>query len=819
MFKTIYVLAGYNNYLNRMLKIEQSIEDYYEYGGADIAFFTGINFNPNDEVTTELVLNIGDLVSFDYIIVTSESDDIVSRWFVIEKSRIRAGQWKILLRRDVVADYWNLIKTAPCFIEKAMLSVSNPLIFNKEDMSFNQIKTEEVLLTDKTACPWIVGYISKDRENLSGNIYSNRIQDLGAYGIGTSIENWYDGRIYEYSNLSDYADEFRYVDGSQMDVSFKIKNQYKTGTYANAAYYKATFDAYGQYVSCTEDISLSTVQKLRISNTESTKSALELASAFIPVMNRNGQQIKGEVTRTLNSNDQQEIFRTLTNLNSKLIVDTDGRVFELSLKPTGIDTTSTTVVKGSTLYNYFNDVITNVAANGGVIRTLTNDYSSSFEVNNVGVKIFQVELLERKDLEIYYEFYSAGVLTTEDAPYDIFAIPYGEIDVYDASRDDQFLVRTDPVIAIQTAFSMLKNHPGIIYDMQILPYCPIQDLTLNIWQEIYIDSSKQYSRIMTDSDDELVGIIFHVPNSKFSFNIEYAVEASIHAIDRKINSECDLWRLCSPNYGSSFDFNVEKNGTVQYFNVDCEYKPHTPYIHVNPEFGGLYGQDFNDPRGLICGGDFSIAAVSDQWQQYQIQNKNFQNIFDRQIENMEINNSIQHKLDKWTAVAGTLQGGMSGAAIGAMLPGGGLGAGLGLGVAGALASGIAGAADVRLNQQLRNEALDFTKDMFGYQLGNIRALPNTLLRVSAFNNNNKFFPILEYYTCTDEEKEALRNKIKYNGMTVMAIGKIEDYILPEETYIKGKIIRLEIPEDYHMVSTIVEEINKGLYINGGTLHG
>ena len=63
------------------------------------------------------------------------------------------------------------------------------------------------------------------------------------------------------------------------------------------------------------------------------------------------------------------------------------------------------------------------------------------------------------------------------------------------------------------------------------------------------------------------------------------------------------------------------------------------------------------------------------------------------------------------------------------------------------------------------------------------------------------------------KEEALRNKIKYNGMTVMTIGIINDYIQTEKTYIKGQIIRLEnLDNEYHVAKTIAKEINQGIYI-------
>ena len=71
---------------------------------------------------------------------------------------------------------------------------------------------------------------------------------------------------------------------------------------------------------------------------------------------------------------------------------------------------------------------------------------------------------------------------------------------------------------------------------------------------------------------------------------------------------------------------------------------------------------------------------------------------------------------------------------------------------------------------------------------------------------------MEYYTCKDIEKQALRDKLKYNGMTVMRIGKIKDWLTDEYTYIKGKLIEIEIDDEYHTVVEIAQEIDKGVRI-------
>lgn len=120
---------------------------------------------------------------------------------------------------------------------------------------------------------------------------------------------------------------------------------------------------------------------------------------------------------------------------------------------------------------------------------------------------------------------------------------------------------------------------------------------------------------------------------------------------------------------------------------------------------------------------------------------------------------------------------------------------------------------ILLNDKLTEINKQYATDMYNYNLGNIQALPYSLSKVTSFNPNNKIFPVLEYYTCTTMEKQALRDKIKYNGMTVMRIGTITQFIKSEKTYIKGQLIRLEtIFEDFHIVNALANEINMGVFI-------
>ena len=537
--------------------------------------------------------------------------------------------------------------------------------------------------------------------------------------------------------------------------------------------------------------------------------------------NFNGPAAAAELSQQLIEAGLQNLYNkalTYTNVTSKedsdyflnlqgvIVKDSLGAYYQLSIEPTETITTFDNVQSGS----LFNSLSTIVNENG-IIKGTAN--TQSFKIKTVK-QAYKMTAVELYGLESSWDM-TGGKLITEDAPYNIFAIPYGSVTL---RKDNQNICTSNKEDSIATANSIIQTMTNnILYDIQLLPYCPLSVES----EDGYIDvlSDLSYSLIKSSEEESTnIGFILNIPKAKFSKNIY--LDEPIVITNKKIQNECDMYKLCSPNWASEFSFNAAKNNGVQFFNIDCEYKPFSPYIHINPNFSGLYGQDFNDARGLILSGDFSLSQFSDSWQSYQIQNKNFQNIFDRQIQNMEVQNKYGRIQDIARAVSGTFTGAASGALAGSVVSPGGIGIAAGA-ITGGVASAVGGVADIVINEKLRAEAIDYTKDNFGYQLGNIQALPYTLTKVSSFNQNNKIFPVLEYYTCTDVEKNALANKIAYNGMTVMCIDKMSNYIentwsyndVESKGYIKGQLIRFEdFGEDFHIVNSIAGELNKGIYI-------
>ena len=197
-----------------------------------------------------------------------------------------------------------------------------------------------------------------------------------------------------------------------------------------------------------------------------------------------------------------------------------------------------------------------------------------------------------------------------------------------------------------------------------------------------------------------------------------------------------------------------------------------------------------------------MPQTSDAFRQYEVNNKNYQNIFDRGIQNLDINRKHQRINEIASSITGSVASSVVGAKMG----------GVAGGVIGGVLGAAAGMADFALAEAQYKENKDYQTDLYNFNLGNVKAMPDSLTKTSALTNNHKIVPVLEYYSCTDKEKEALRNKLKYNGMTVMAIGQLKDYLLPNETFVKGQLIRIDAAEDNHMATTIFNELQKGVFV-------
>lgn len=689
------------------------------------------------------------------------------------------------------------------FIEKATLLSDNPLIFNKEDIQVNQIKTSETQLRDETGCAWIVGY------------YDNKILQTNsdAYKIETSIDVPFD--IAVNSTFTDW--EFytsNVTKGALINDIVTINTKVfdssvnkDVGANYRYSHKNPTLNKFTKTSSLTNTTNYKQHQDM-ITPLETITNALDLAWPRISTAINNQFELPADNSR----------INKLLSFNNKVVRFLDGEggyvYYRIELLE-GQGTYSGYSTLNSDLFIELRNTISPIAAEQGwlVVQPSAESFQFSFLWNEYHV-IARLAEGSSASLRI-----TSNANQLQDAPYSMFALPYPDEDKSFVFDNGIEMTRS---LSMSIAMALAVKGGESVYDLQLLPYCPFRkiidpdDNTFSI-SNLVVEQDYAVLARTNISPVQPLGYIFFPQKSSFTLNIP--LETPIEFTDVKMRNQCDMWRLVSPNYNGQFEFNAMRNGGVERFNVDCTYLPQQPYIHINPNFSLLYGSDFNDARGLICGGDFSLPREIDAWQNYKLQNKNFQEIFDRQISNMEVTQKYQRIGDIASAITGTGAGAAAGAlAGGSILPG--IGTPIGAGI-GAVASAAGSIVDYYINEKLRTEAMDYTKDLFNFNLDNIKALPQSISKTTAYTYNNKIYPILEYYTCTEVEKRAVANKIAYNGMTVGVIDKIRNYIdnswsygdITSKGYIKGQLIRLEtIEDDYHIVNALSGELNKGVFI-------
>ena len=925
-------LGGWSNYFDRRIRRDLILNDWSGYlyelqqSGRTNYYveFQGINFNPADSVDTELIVNWSEDWNPDYMIEIDDHDHVLARWFVIDFERTRLGQYNCTLRRDVIADNYNQIMSAPTFVEKAMVSASDPMILNPEGMTYNQIKKDEILLKDETGMPWIVGYVVQDGKRYPGttsqfyeasiNLKTSTLKSEFPSYLIDAIDN--QSAMY-FASYKDTDPNLKYnfnFKGSEKNYgSIQISKdwQYFEPKTFPGVDPGETFENDAALISGTSD---KNVLFLSTDNYKTTNK--NIITKMMPLMGSTLKTIRYFMRRESSNALPIEQWEYVKKYNNTVYYDeTSKHYYSLQFfsvhhkHPLTFKYDSTSSLWGTIKGLIQNDTTLNSYLNrtsSDNIFTIECPYDAVFPiVNDLGTSDTKIST---------YIPATRNPLVGE--PFDMFCIPYGDF------KCSKFTCNKELSLAIARSLA-IGGAGSVVYDVQLLPYCPFRDVIKgDSINENLLTLDVDYTYAKNTVTGSNIGIIFWCTKSSFSFNINKSLElerpktststtetqyyvfdnnsswdtdnqtrsyfiqemvgknyrsyALVTAVadinnnptplnnvkssydpstytlkvgpfkkpdgitlpntiyveveftydeittttvydnplnlDIKINNECNFYRLNSPNYNAAFDFTLTKNdNSVDFFNVDCTYKPFDPYIHVNPNFKGLYGKDWNDARGLICSGDFSISLVTNNFENYKLNNKNYQQIFNREIQNMD----RLHKIDRTSQIVsdsaslvqnvGQLAGGIASKNTSSIING-----------STATAAGVANlTTGIVQGNKKHNEQRSFKTDMFNYELGNVQAIPNALAKNTAFTFNNKLFPFIEFYSCTDVEKEAIKEKIKYNSMTVMKVGTIGQYMNYTEQFIKGQVIRLpDVIDDAHIANEIYNEINKGVFIYG-----
>lgn len=799
-------ICNFYSYSDRKLLYYDTIDSYAN----ATMILSGMSFKYNDNINTEQIVNIKP--NGNYIILTKDDDTIESRWYIVNLKKLRTNQYNLILKRDVLADYYNSFKDIPMMINRATpLNTSDINIFNSENISFNKIKESEYEIKDETTIPWIVGYVPRNFPETAKKVAIPILaKDTTKVDIEVpSLSSW---EYYKY-----------------LTTRILVLNRFNLRS--NFRFRLNTVDV---EVGVINLINGNVDAELNISNTgvnqntsliySQSGGAFVNRAQFLPLFKQFFDSSRYSViSNMLTTHNDLEVndSNILNAINGKLIKDkSTSKIYLISVESNLVNTLEE---------DHYSDFTTYL--NNSITKTFesmygsysTNDDSYHIDINGSSYCI-KLEEVAADHLNITIPT-SSNRTNLEDQPYDMFCMPFSDIYIYyDEHTFNCNSFKKKYSLKIAQAISEQLGSSSI-YDIQILPFCPIREIIRKEFpkQEIYSlnDYTIPYTAITNDAGDTIQKV-YWCSNSNFNFKLNIkstkylqqdetsietkglSLEIPTDVKEFKVANETKSMRLVAPDYSNFFDFNYLMNNGFNQINVECTYMPYQPYIRIYPDFNYLYGSSFNDSRGLILKGDYSIPQLTSAWANYKQNNKNYLNTFNLETQMLTKQNEISKTQDIVGALTGTVSGVVSGAMTGA-IAGGPTGAIAG-GVVSGVASGVGGIADIFTNQQLRDMQMSSRKKNFNFSLENIQAIPYGLSSSGTFNFNRHLFPFIEFYSASDEEISLFSNWLDYNSMTMHKIDTIFNY----SGYIESSILT-NAKLDENILREINGELNAGIY--------
>lgn len=344
---------------------------------------------------------------------------------------------------------------------------------------------------------------------------------------------------------------------------------------------------------------------------------------------------------------------------------------------------------------------------------------------------------------------------------------------------------------ISQALMLAQTAPEVsrIIDVQYLPFSVATTST----SDIQINGQNQYATFLSNDDFQ------------FFTNLTDLTD---------INKETDTINIVSPSRQSQFMFRPYDNDGSMEFTTSVTIKPFASTIYVRPSTKGLLQYDWQDKDCLIISEDFSLSKVDSSWIDYVRSNKNYQRIFDRNLQSKAYERDWERRIEKEQARSdqynATVLANQQGRNMTGNIPIISTIAGLfsqGLGQMSGTDSAYnrymaAAQLDRQYNQAMYEESVRLAQDQFNLQLENIKSQPLIPTNITAIDCKLLDGIYLEFYSTNPTEKKAISDFYKFNGNRIEAFGRFEDYY---GWYVKGKIIK-----SVNYTQLEIDEVNRRL---------
>lgn len=395
-----------------------------------------------------------------------------------------------------------------------------------------------------------------------------------------------------------------------------------------------------------------------------------------------------------------------------------------------------------------------------------------------------------------------------DEPYSILAFPLFDVKI--SGSKEYIIDRKTAFMVFNTVIQFLSGENAYLVDAQIYPYCPT----------------------LTSVSSEINGYPFFTINST-SYNHYCSVQLLPYS-DIKKEYITRQYSVISPEQSGKFSFNfydyvnkVEDNNGINYATLDIIVKTALKPFGIissaviqpteNSLIGITYGSDLRGSQPSSNG--FECSLSSNAFETYKRQNSNYQQIFALQKEELQKQHSVELTNDITSTIVNTMSATAMGAIAGANMADAGIfnsfgskqvGAGLGALYAGGTVGGAMIAQTVE-NSKLRDYEEYLQQANFDLQIGTIKNLPNSINRISSFNEIilQDFWYIIETYECSDFEKTVVDNFITKYGYGIGVFDFVENYC-KNGWFLRSTLISSKYNVNLHMIAE--KELMGGIYL-------
>lgn len=821
-------LLNFESYYTRRIKLYNTISEYADYV---ITTYNNINFIYNDGVNTTQILNYNpaqyDNQEPTYVLIQDYDTGELSRWFVINSIRTRKGQYQLSLHRDLIADNIDNVLSATTYVERGYCDdILDPAFYNEESILIDKPLNSVYELRDDSQAAWLVAYVAGTNSAISKEKIDDKTWE------DTTV-NYTTGQIiYQYEDTTNY-DSFSSFWKAKLGISDINSSVIDTNVPSYATFHVHTVQDTGGswefsryiYRHYSVDINESRlVNSLYVSFSSSgARPDWEWVYSGDDILPDTGHFYTPDALTALNDITQSFPSSDLLRLKSipsgyymingvtYYLSSEDGYDVTKRRWPSDLDNSNSPQLM-SILNNYFHfpniDEGSISKSLGAYLYTISRQY-----------RLTPSPTLSTSTFKISKSRNTGN-------SYDILCTPInvrGDRTIYCNGKT----YTADNAINLYKAFSQYWG-TSPVYDVQILPFCPVSYITPYATDESQLRfnvKNMTAERDYTLTEEGIPVFYINTTDREFEINRVWRANNNIDSITfpnwstiggsyMKTKYMAADYKLYSPNFNSEYVIPLMKNGGLNRIHVDMTCLPNQPWIRVRPVWEGLNGINYDDAKGLILGGSYSLTQLTNAWTEYQYTNINYQNIQDSTIQYQQAQYDITNQKNLISGALNTVSSTISGAVGGALVGG----------IPGAIAGGLASAgasigglvADQYYDKKSQQLTIDYSQEQFALQTGNVKAQTSTISRLTAVNSNFKYFPQLLVYVANDKDIDALDAKWENCGMSIGRIGKLINYLNEgKNQFVKGKLIRndnMHYSFDYY--NAIGQEVAQGFFYGG-----